>query len=336
MKKVILLIIIMFIYQITINAEKKFQLDLIHPQLIKVDNKKIYIVEREKIHIYSLKPFKKILSFGKKGEGPGEFRVHPGTPIMLSLVKDNIIAQTGGSVYYYDKTGKYIKERKIHGQFIASMKSVGNNFIGLSYGNKDKKRLMKILLLDKEFKKIKTLASTLDEKQPGQGLVFLSIPQHLYTCYATDNNYSFTSLGKKMSIKVFDKHGKLIRTISKDYKNLKVNDDYKKRVIKHYKTDPFLKQFFQYLSPITIKNYFPAIRDMRVADNKIYAVTYRIKDDKSEVLIFNINGNFIRTVYMPIQEQDIRLFYPYEIKGNKLYQLVESDDEDFELIINNI
>ncbi len=333
MEKIISLLILLFICQIVGFSETENLDDLIFPQLIKADSERIYIVEKERIHIYSIKPFKKISTFGKLGEGPKEFRVHPGTPIMLSLINKKLIAATGGSIYYYDKRGKYIKEQKVQGQFMASVKPVGNNFIGLSYGNIEKKRYMKIILVNNQFKKIKDLDFTLDEKQSGQGLNFLAIPQHLYTSYASDNIHIYTSVSKDMSIKVFDKQGKQIRTISKKYKNLKISTDFKKKIINHYKTDPFLKQFYNYLSPISLPDYFPAIRDMRVSDNKIYVVTYKIKEDKSEVLIFNTNGVFIRTVYLPIKEQNVRLFYPYDIKNNHLYQTIETDEEIFELKI---
>ena len=53
--------------------------DLMKPQLILLDKTQMYITEDTSIFIYSLKDFKLIKKFGKRGEGPQEFIVNPQT-----------------------------------------------------------------------------------------------------------------------------------------------------------------------------------------------------------------------------------------------------------------
>lgn len=42
-----------------------------------VDNNELFLVECATIYIYSLTDFKLKKKFGRRGEGPGEFKVHP-------------------------------------------------------------------------------------------------------------------------------------------------------------------------------------------------------------------------------------------------------------------
>ena len=49
--------------------------ELLSPELIRVDENKIYITEKANIYIYSKKDFKLVKKFGKKGAGPEEFKI---------------------------------------------------------------------------------------------------------------------------------------------------------------------------------------------------------------------------------------------------------------------
>ena len=49
--------------------------ELLKPNRIYLDQDRIYITERTKVFVYSLKDYKLINTFGKQGEGPGEFKI---------------------------------------------------------------------------------------------------------------------------------------------------------------------------------------------------------------------------------------------------------------------
>ena len=70
----ILLMLITSIFSLNLKGEKVCNLNEVMKleQLI-IDNDYAYLAEEFKIHIYSMKNKKLITSFGKKGEGPGEF-----------------------------------------------------------------------------------------------------------------------------------------------------------------------------------------------------------------------------------------------------------------------
>jgi hypothetical protein len=59
------------------------------PNSITVDKNHVYITDQGSIAIYSLKDGKLKKTFGKKGEGPGEFRLLPQEKIGLRIVVHN-------------------------------------------------------------------------------------------------------------------------------------------------------------------------------------------------------------------------------------------------------
>jgi len=58
----------------------------------------MYIGERSRIYIYQY-PDKLVRAFGKKGEGPGEFREYFDQGLMVSLYKGNLCVESNRRVY---------------------------------------------------------------------------------------------------------------------------------------------------------------------------------------------------------------------------------------------
>jgi hypothetical protein len=78
---------------------------------------------------------------------------------------------------------------------------------------------------------------------------------------------------------------------------------------------------------------------MRISDGKIYVVTYQKEKEKAltKTLIFDLKGKLMKTVSLLLEAMDIKALYPFTIKKDKLYQLVEdADGENWNLQITGI
>lgn len=107
--------------------------------------------------------------------------------------------------------------------------------------------------------------------------------------------------------------------------------------MEYIKTDPEIKPYIEMIKPITFPAYFPAIRNYYIAGKKIYVITYKKKDDKTECLIFNITGKFLKRVFLPYTYVNTIDEYPAAIKNGKLYQLNENQEmEQWELDVTEI
>ena len=76
-------IVIFFVFQVRVEANLIGTLeDILKPRSLTVYKGKAYITEKEAIHIVSLESGKLLKSFGRKGEGPGEFKRAPNIRIV--------------------------------------------------------------------------------------------------------------------------------------------------------------------------------------------------------------------------------------------------------------
>jgi hypothetical protein len=76
------------------------------PAQIAVDDQHIYIVEESSISVHSLKDFKLKKRFGRKGEGPQEFKSKPA----INVQTDVIVVNSQAKVSFFNKDGTFLKE----------------------------------------------------------------------------------------------------------------------------------------------------------------------------------------------------------------------------------
>ena len=101
MKKLRLLIAILMVSSVICNANETKVVILPHvngPNNIAVDEEKIYITQRATIYIYSRNDYRFIGRFGKKGEGPGEFRLDDDNTVFLGVRSNDLIVNSVGRI----------------------------------------------------------------------------------------------------------------------------------------------------------------------------------------------------------------------------------------------
>ena len=73
MKRVFIILILIFILSGLTFSDSFPMEDLVKPSMITVKDNKLYVLEKTTISIYSIGDMKLISKFGKSGEGPREF-----------------------------------------------------------------------------------------------------------------------------------------------------------------------------------------------------------------------------------------------------------------------
>lgn len=338
MKKLLLLLIsLVLILTSFAYGEKTIPLpELLKPDSITLDRDQIYIGERTSIYIYDLKNFKLKKKFGKEGEGPREFRLDTMRGVeqlIIDVRTENIIVNSMGKVSFFKKDGTYKSELKCHDQSRA-FKVLGPGFAaqgGMTLENGNRYRAVNIY--DSKLNKLKEVFKVKHHFQRDSGLRMFETSYRM----ATYDNKLFVAWERDFNIQVFDAGGKKLFNLNRDYEKIKVTEKDKQNVIDFFKTNPRYKELFVMLRPLLkFPTHFAALLDMKVSDGKVYAITFKKEDKGFECFIFDTNGKFLERTILPLKQMDDFISQPYTIKNGKFYQLVENEDETWELHISEI
>ncbi len=328
MKKFLVLIALLGLYMTTMGAVVTKLPGIESPKYLAVDDQQFYVSDREVISIYSLKDNKLVGKFGKRGEGPQEFLPLQFTEIVAVFPqKDSLFILSQNKISFYTRTGKYIKEKKLT-TFQFALQPLGQNYAGYGFqmDQKTQKVTMALTIYDPEFKKIKELINRVYEmgKIP-------DTPDDSFNFAIWKNKMAVPLSGspEEVNIGIFDATGKKLAEIKHKYPPMKITEKYKQKVFETIEKNPQFKQFKEIVKQRTkFKAMFPAIQSLIAADDKIYVLTYQEKNGQMEFLIFDFNGKFIKQIFVPVSFAYGLLPDPMAIRNNKLYQLIDNEDED--------
>jgi len=299
---------------------------------IVVDNNELFMVECATIFIYSLENFKLKKKFGRRGEGPREFKVHPAEHVGLSVQPDSLLVQSGGKMSFFTRDGEFKKEiSRIIG--FAALTPLDNNYVAYSRKIIDNTNYRLISLLDANFKKIKEVCRSEHNIRKNKiellwGTFHFKIyNNHIYVVYSEGD----------FVIDCFDKNGNFKFSIKDEkFPKRKASAKDKKRIHDWYRIN--LKGWYhKNKQRMRVDDYWPAIGTFFIDNDIIYIGTYLRQEENWIFYLYGIKGNFIKTLSLPLFDRHLWAPYPYYIKNGKLYQVLENEDtETWELHITEI
>jgi hypothetical protein len=339
MKMKIICVIIVLLLACNLFAEKAAVLpEILKPGNIFIDDTQLYITEGITVHIYSLTDFSKVAKFGKQGEGPQEFkgsRFAP-SPLYVDTQTENLLISSTGKVSRFTKQGNFLNEQKLTTGFgIPNFQPIGKGFARIGFSREDNTFYNIVSLCDDQFKQVKVMGKRKNPFQRGKKMNPLKRPAIFYT----DNTCNIVvSESDNDGLTVYDAEGNKKLSIAPDIKKIALTSEHKEKVLDFYQNDPRVKQFWGFLkNNIQFPSYLPLTFAFYLADCKIYILTYYRKDNTSLFLIYDKAGKLISKKYLPIAYRSFIDPYPFVINDNKIFQLIENeDDEEWELHITEM
>jgi hypothetical protein len=302
---------------------------LVNPFSITAEGDKLYITERTTVYIFSAKDFKLLKKFGQQGEGPGEFMTSPGFNITLALHPDYLVINSPGKLSRFSKQGKFIKEQKSPFP-LPNMQPLGEAFVGFSLFVVEDVRYLTFYLYDQELKKTRQILKTVS---PFQQVTSKHDPfiQFLPFRYQCKHDRVFICELNEV-IHVLDVEGNKLFELKYDFKQLKVTDEIKQGVYEIYRTHPGTKNRYEMLKKLVkFPKMAPPMRGFHVANRKIYVLPYAKENGENYFYIFDLTGKFEKKIPLPLKDRNIFELYPYAHEGSKLYQLVENEEDEWDL-----
>ena len=315
--------------------------ELQRPASITVDGSQVFITEGINVYIYSAKDYSLQKKFGKEGEGPQEFKRHSNPRaeyIRIVVQPKEILVNSIGKISYFTRKGDFIKEMKVMVS-VGGYIPVGNHMVGFGMDQKEQNRYITLNLYSPQCVKEKEFFRAKAPLQEGKFIdpVKMSVGIMVVTIRVEDSKMFYR--GDDQKIYAFDENGNQIYSITPQYEKVKFTEELKKKYINFSENDYRYKYVYQQdKNRIKWPEYFPLIRDLQVANKKIYIITFNSINDKKECYIYDsANGKFIKKAFLPLVEQNVQELYPYTIKNGKVYQLVENlDEEKWELHVVDI
>jgi hypothetical protein len=304
---------------------------LMKPFSIEASDTHIYISDGFNVKIFSLADFKLKRTFGKKGEGPKEFKGF----ILAYVQPDHIFINSPNKVSYFTLDGEFIKEtrmRHIFGRF----KPLGKNrFVGYHYSREGNTRYESIYLFNSKFDKVKELYRREFIIDKNREINFIEERPPFF--YIVDNKVFLD--GVDGVIYVFDSTGQEIAGLRCPCERIPFTKEHKLRFIDYFKNHPETRDYYHNIKDrMTFPDYFPPIRMFHVTDNKIYVMTYKEKNGKNELVIMDTNGKLLNKVFLPIAPfEESTVLISYTIRNGRLYHLKDNEEtEEWELRIYDI
>lgn len=294
-----------------------------------VGDDQIYVIEDTTIYIYSLNDYKFKKKFGKAGEGPQEFQGF----VVVTPHEDQLLINSIAKISYYTKDGIFKKEQRTSAGIGSNLfYPLKEGFIG-SGGSIDKNiHYVTINFYDSKLNKGKELFRM---KAAGQQSGKIELLKRTFA-YQTHDNKIYIIGEEGFLIDVMDHTGKKLFSIKqKEYKRRKFTSEDEK-IIRNFIKKQFRQRYEFVKDRLAFPDYFPEILDFFIADNKIYVSTWKWENKRVEFFIFDLKGKLEKNIYIPFAFQDALRAYPVSIKNGKLYQLIENDEEEWELHISGI
>jgi hypothetical protein len=327
--------IILFAFS-NLAAEKLATLPgLLSPDTMAVDDERIYVTEGATVFIYSLKDYRLIKKFGQRGEGPAEFPTLPGLPLIVRSEEDHLLINSANRISFFSKDGQFIKMVKSKGGTLFSgiFQPIKDKFVGLGVTAEDETLYNCVNLHDSKLYKIKILAKVKrSAQQTGPIKVFSD-----NLGFQTYKDRIFLLASQDFVIDILDIDGNKINTIKRDYERVPFTDNDKEEIFAAIKANPQQRQFFEVLKQrMVFPKYFPAVVNIFVADDLLHLVTWKRDKDRFEFFIYDCDGKFIKKMFVGFRMREALQPFPAAFNNRKVYQLIENEDEEWELHASNL
>jgi hypothetical protein len=320
---------------------------IINPGSVAVDENHIYITDFPSVYIYSLKDYRLIKKFGRRGEGPREWLKFN----LLSLHENYLVIGDRNKMLFFSKTGDYIKEMKAKSIIYWGGRPAANGFIAEGRAAENDFQYETVSLYDQDLRKTKEIYRApffWQYKKSSDKCDAIEVGGIHFQVYG---DYILFRKNLDFTFEVLDTSGKKLYTIQLPYSRLPFSQSMKKRHHEYFQvTAPWKRLYREMEKEIHFPSHLPAVQSFIAADNKIYVLTYETRGNQSKFIILDLKGKKLKEAWLPLVQSD-RWFqhrltqwvrfgcsHPtFTIRDNTFYHLAETEDgEQWELRVTGM
>ncbi len=299
------------------------------PRSMELDGQYIYVLENYSVAVFSSKTFELIRKIGRKGEGPGESLL----VYRFKLYPDMIVLNSMHKLLAFSREGNLIFELRKKDIRLPIIWTVGKSFVGLkSNYNANSGLTLTIAIISKQLEILKEISVSREGNEvKGNSHVDQVNPfRNYYNFNVYDDLIFIYDTSKGFYIEVFNSEGQLLYKIDKnsEVEPIPVTEKIKSEFLKQNKNSDDIKvsRMFGRKVKYTFPKYFPAFKQVFLDSGKIYAVTYKKKSDKNEIIIMGLKGKILKRVFLDLSGECLKVF-----NGGLYYLKDNVEKEEWEL-----
>jgi hypothetical protein len=314
--------------------------EVINATDMEIDGQELYVLDEVVVYVYSLKDYRLLRKFGKKGNGPGEMVYHRVTQVGMELSQNNVYLYRMFKLAIYSKDGEVTGEKifrfgitqviPLKKSFIVVKIRLANQYVA----GDEKFGTLTLLQFDSELKKSKEI---FQKKYPARDIW----KERKYEIFRSNRNWLVRNSEQKLflfdtqkgsTIFTFDLGGQSSDPIFLDIPKIIIPENFKRSVLRWMKGDPYLNVITgEWNLEILFPEYFPQMRNFSVKNNRFYCQTYIRKDNLSLFYIFNLKGECLKKIFLPSSERELIRYGTnriYDFTNTKYYYLNDNEEEE--------
>ena len=300
---------------------------LSHPHLIEVDRGQIFItdgIEATTVYIYSLQG-ELLAKLGEAGDSPGAFSVSPGHTVRLDIQPEYLLVSSRERVSFFSREGAFLRLLPT-APSSTHYRALGERFVGQGYLKVGPTSYYTVNLYDTDFGPVREICRVENQYQPHAGNRVLT---RLLRFRVFGDELFVTGSTEDFAIDVYDQEGKGLRTLRQAYSRLGFLDEHREQIHTFYRTHPNFGSIYEAIKDeFVFPDLLPAIREFRVADGRIYVLTYKQVGDSSEFYVLDVEGKLLHRAFLPLAQPSVLTYRPFAISAGSLYQLERNRDND--------
>jgi len=340
-KSFFLLLFVLLFCVLQLNAESVLLPEVMKPDALAVYDGYLYVMEETSILIYKLPELKFLKRFGKAGEGPMEFsRFVTVTPLQGKLWINSM-----GKLSVFSLQGDFIEVKKSPGQFRTQVLPFGDGFIGRLMQRTEDSMNVSLSIFDKALNKTGEVNS-LPQMTPGFGagrggrpgsgarpsMVFPTTPFLM----VSNGNQAAVAAWDDFKVLLIGNNGKMVKKIErKEWQRPKMTAQDKKEVEESLKRR-FGTRWSRMSERISYAEFYPALAELYFDENDLIVTTWKQENKETVAYRYRSDGQEAAALRLPVRNQSPLERYPMTLGNGHLYQLVENEDEEWELIFTQI
>ncbi len=301
MKKVIVLFVLLLSLCLSYGFAKRLAdlPQLAYPISIEIDENELYVLDEAVVYVYSLKDYRFLRKFGKKGERQGQLLPNSEVPLVMNIANGNVFLNSQIKMIRFSKKGEIIKEQRI--PFSFQTIPFGENYVSIKISTMHAENTYNVILYDPGFNQLKLLYSR--ERTPVSRRGMFSLPPELIIIRGSKDKLFVFDQQKGSVIDTFDLQGNRVNHIKIDYQRIKMTESFKRTAEAWFMAQPSFNMAAEELRKmIYFPDYLPMMRNFIIKNQKLYIQTYKTRGNSSEFIILDFHGKLIKQTFLPVYE----------------------------------